>query len=107
MDYRKLDKNVLIKLTPNQAFIAACLSFKSDFITGESHVHQDSLAQFCHCSTSKIQDAISVFKEVGFIQSIKVHQFKSNPLKFTNLRMRKENQEERMCITCIFQRPTI
>ena len=77
MDYRKLDKNVLIKLTPNQAFIAACLSFKSDFITGESHVHQDSLAQFCHCSTSKIQDAISVFKEVGFIQSIKVHQFKN------------------------------
>ena len=77
MDYRKLDKNVLIKLTPNQAFIAACLSFKSDFITEESHVHQDSLAQFCHCSTSKIQDAISVFKEVGFIQSIKVHQFKN------------------------------
>ena len=77
MNYRKLDKNQILKFTPSQAYIAACLSFKSDFITGESHIHQDSLAQFCHCSISKIQDAISVFKEVGFIQSIKVHQFKN------------------------------
>ena len=77
MDYRKLDKNQFLKFTPNQAYIAACLSFKSDFTTGESHIHQDSLAQFCHCSISKIQDAISVFKEVGFIQSVKVHPFKN------------------------------
>lgn len=77
MDYRKLDKNQFLKFTPNQAYIAACLSFKSDFITGESHIHQDSLAQFCHCSISKIQDAISAFKRIGFIQSVKVHQFKN------------------------------
>lgn len=77
MDYRKLDKNQILKLTPSQAYIAACLSFKSDFITGESHIHQDTLAQFCHCSISKVQDAIAVFKEIGFIRAIKVHQFKT------------------------------
>ena len=77
MNYRKLDKNQFLKFTPNQAYIAACLSFKSDFITGESHIHQDSLAQFCHCSISKIQDAISAFKRIGFIQSVKVLQFKN------------------------------
>lgn len=77
MDYRKLDKNQFLKLTPSQAYIAACLSFKSDFITGESHIHQNSLAQFCHCSISKIQDAISAFKRIGFIQFVKVHPFKN------------------------------
>ena len=75
--YRILDKNQFLQFTPSQAYIAACLSFKSDFITGESHIHQDSLAQFCHCSISKIQDAISAFKRIGFIQSVKVLQFKN------------------------------
>ena len=77
MNYRKLDKNQFLQFTPSQAYIAACLSFKSDFVTGESHIHQDSLAQFCHCSISKIQDAISAFKRIGFIQSVKVLQFKN------------------------------
>ena len=77
MNYRNLDKNRFLKLTPNQAFIAACLAFKSDFQTGESHIHQNTLAQFCHCSISKVQDAITVFKEIGFIRAIKVHQFKT------------------------------
>lgn len=77
MNYRNLDKNLFLKFTPNQAFIAACLAFKSDFQTGESHIHQDTLAQFCHCSISKVQDAITVFKEIGFIRAIKVHQFKT------------------------------
>lgn len=76
MDYRNLDKNIFLKFNHNQAYVAACFSFKSDFITGESHIHQDTLADYCQCSPSKIQDYISVFKEVGFIRSSTTHYFK-------------------------------
>ena len=64
MNYRNLDKNIFLKLNHNQAYVAACFSFKSDFVTGESHIHQDTLADYCQCSPSKIQDYISVFKKV-------------------------------------------
>lgn len=76
MNYRRLDKNKLLKLNNNQAFVYACFSFKSDFNTGDSHVKQETLAEFCRCSTSKIQDYISVFKDVGLILSTKVHEYK-------------------------------
>lgn len=77
MNYRNLDKNIFLKLNHNQAYVAACFSFKSDFVTGESHIHQDTLADYCQCSPSKIQDYISVFKKVGFIRSCMTRYFKN------------------------------
>lgn len=46
IQYRKITELIAGRLKPKEAYLFYCLALKSDFITNESYITQDSLAKF-------------------------------------------------------------
>lgn len=46
IQYRKITELIAGRLKPKEAYLFYCMALKSDFITNESYITQDSLAKY-------------------------------------------------------------
>ncbi|MBR2457401.1 MAG: winged helix-turn-helix transcriptional regulator [Bacteroidaceae bacterium] len=72
--YRKITKNMAGKLKPKEAYLFYCLALKSDFITYESNIEQESLAkEYGIEDTDQISDWLYKFQSYGLLRIIKLN----------------------------------
>lgn len=72
--YRKITKNMARKLKPKEAYLFYCLALKSDFITYESNIEQESLAkEYGIEDTDQISDWLYKFQSYGLLRIIKLN----------------------------------
>ena len=66
--YRKISKNMAGKLTAKEAFLFYCLALKSDYITNESNIEQETLAkEYGIEDTDQISDWLYKFQSCGLL----------------------------------------
>ena len=72
--YRKITKNMAGKLKPKEAYLFYCLALKSDFITYESNIEQESLAkEYGIEDTDQISDWLYKFQSYGLLRIVKLN----------------------------------
>ena len=72
--YRKITKNMAGKLKPKEAYLFYCLALKSDFITYESNIEQESLTkEYGIEDTDQISDWLYKFQSYGLLRIIKLN----------------------------------
>ena len=70
--YRKISKNLAGKLTAKEAYLFYCLALKSDYITNESNIEQESLAkEYGINDTDQMSDWLYKFQSCGLLTIIK------------------------------------
>ena len=72
--YRKISKNMAGKLTAKEAYLFYCLALKSDFITNESNIEQETLAkEYGIEDTDQISDWLYKFQSCGLLIVVKTN----------------------------------
>ena len=72
--YRKISKNMAGKLTAKEAFLFYCLAHKSDYITNESNIEQETLAKdYGIEDTDQISDWLYKFQSCGLLTVAKTN----------------------------------
>ena len=72
--YRKISKNMAGKLTAKEAYLFYCLALKSDYITNESNIEQETLAkEYGIEDTDQISDWLYKFQSCGLLIVIKTN----------------------------------
>ena len=72
--YRKISKNMAGKLKPKEAYLFYCLALKSDYITNESNIEQETLAkEYGIEDTDQISDWLYKFQSCGLLIVIKTN----------------------------------
>lgn len=70
--YRKITELLAGRLKPKEAFLFYCLALKSDFITNESYITQESLAKFYGIKdVDQIREWLYMFQSKGLLTIIK------------------------------------
>ena len=72
IQYRKITELIAGRLKPKEAYLFYCLALKSDFITNESYITQDSLAKFYGIrDVDQIREWLYMFQSKGLLTIIK------------------------------------
>ena len=72
--YRKISKNMAGKLTAKEAYLFYCLALKSDYITNESNIEQETLAkEYGIEDTDQISDWLYKFQSCGLLIVVKTN----------------------------------
>ena len=72
IQYRKITELIAGRLKPKEAYLFYCLALKSDFITNESYITQDSLAKFYGIKdVDQIREWLYKFQSKGLLTIIK------------------------------------
>ena len=72
MQYRKITELLAGRLKPKEAYLFYCLALKSDFITNESYITQESLAKFYGIKDDdQIREWLYKFQSKGLLTIIK------------------------------------
>lgn len=72
IQYRKITELIAGRLKPKEAYLFYCLALKSDFITNESYITQDSLAKFYGIKdVDQIREWLYMFQSKGLLTIIK------------------------------------
>lgn len=72
MQYRKITELLAGRLKPKEAYLFYCLALKSDFITNESYITQDSLAKFYGIKdVDQIREWLYKFQSKGLLTIVK------------------------------------
>ena len=72
--YRKISKNMAGKLAAKEAYLFYCLALKSDYITNESNIEQETLAkEYGIEDTDQISDWLYKFQSCGLLIVIKTN----------------------------------
>ena len=70
--YRKITELLAGRLKPKEAYLFYCLALKSDFITNESYITQESLAKFYGIKdVDQIREWLYMFQSKGLLTIIK------------------------------------
>ena len=70
--YRKITELLAGRLKPKEAYLFYCLALKSDFITNESHITQESLAKFYGIKDAdQIREWLYKFQSKGLLTIVK------------------------------------
>ena len=70
--YRKITELLAGRLKPKEAYLFYCLALKSDFITNESHITQESLAKFYGIKDAdQIREWLYKFQSKGLLIIVK------------------------------------
>jgi len=73
--YRKITEKIAGKLKLKEAYLFYCLALKSDFNTYQSHIKQESLAEFYGVKkTDNIREALYKFQSCGLIRIDKTNE---------------------------------
>ena len=71
--YRKITELIAGKLKPKEAYLFYCLALKSDFITNESYITQESLAEFYGIKdVDQIREWLYKFQSRGLLIIVKI-----------------------------------
>ena len=72
IQYRKITELLAGRLKPKEAYLFYCLALKSDFITNESYITQDSLAKFYGIKdVDQIREWLYKFQSKGLLTIVK------------------------------------
>jgi hypothetical protein len=72
MQYRKITELLAGRLKPKEAYLFYCLALKSDFLTNESYITQDSLAKFYGIKdVDQIREWLYKFQSKGLLIIVK------------------------------------
>lgn len=72
IQYRKITELIAGRLKPKEAYLFYCLALKSDFITNESYITQDSLAKFYGIKdVDQIREWLYMFQSKGLLTIVK------------------------------------
>lgn len=72
IQYRKITELIAGRLKPKEAYLFYCLALKSDFITNESYITQDSLAKFYGIKdVDQIREWLYKFQSEGLLTIVK------------------------------------
>ena len=72
MQYRKITELLAGRLKPKEAYLFYCLALKSDFLTNESYITQDSLAKFYGIKdVDQIREWLYKFQSKGLLTIVK------------------------------------
>ena len=72
MQYRKITELLAGRLKPKEAYLFYCLALKSDFLTNESYITQDSLAEFYGIKdVDQIREWLYKFQSKGLLTMVK------------------------------------
>ena len=72
VQYRKITEQLAGRLKPKEAYLFYCLALKSDFITNESYITQDSLAKFYGIKdVDQIREWLYKFQSKGLLTIVK------------------------------------
>ena len=72
IQYRKITELIASRLKPKEAYLFYCLALKSDFITNESYITQESLAKFYGIKdVDQIREWLYMFQSKGLLTIIK------------------------------------
>ena len=72
IQYRKITELIAGRLKPKEAYLFYCLALKSDFITNESYITQESLAKFYGIKdVDQIREWLYMFQSKGLLTIIK------------------------------------
>ncbi len=72
IQYRKITELIAGRLKPKEAYLFYCLALKSDFITNESYITQDSLAKFYGIKdVDQIREWLYKFQSKGLLTIVK------------------------------------
>lgn len=72
IQYRKITELIAGRLKPKEAYLFYCLALKSDFITNESYITQESLAKFYGIKdVDHIREWLYMFQSKGLLTIIK------------------------------------
>lgn len=72
MQYRKITELLAGRLKPKEAYLFYCLALKSDFLTNESYITQDSLAEFYGIKdVDQIREWLYKFQSKGLLTIVK------------------------------------
>ena len=72
IQYRKITELIAGRLKPKEAYLFYCLALKSDFITNESYITQESLAKFYGIKdVDQIREWLYMFQSKGVLTIIK------------------------------------
>ena len=72
VQYRKITELLAGRLKPKEAYLFYCLALKSDFITNESYITQDSLAKFYGIKdVDQIREWLYMFQSKGLLTIVK------------------------------------
>ena len=72
IQYRKITELLAGRLKPKEAYLFYCLALKSDFITNESYITQESLAKFYGIKdVDQIREWLYMFQSKGLLTIIK------------------------------------
>ena len=72
IQYRKITELIAGRLKPKEAYLFYCLALKSDFITNESYITQDSLAKFYGIKdVDQIREWLYKFQSKGLLIIVK------------------------------------
>lgn len=72
VQYRKITELLAGRLKPKEAYLFYCLALKSDFITNESYITQDSLAKFYGIKdVDQIREWLYKFQSKGLLTIVK------------------------------------
>ena len=72
IQYRKITELIAGRLKPKEAYLFYCLALKSDFITNESYITQESLAKFYGIKdVDQIREWLYMFQSKGLLTIVK------------------------------------
>ena len=72
IQYRKITELLAGQLKPKEAYLFYCLALKSDFLTNESYITQDSLAKFYGIKdVDQIREWLYKFQSKGLLTIVK------------------------------------
>ena len=72
IQYRKITELLAGRLKPKEAYLFYCLALKSDFLTNESYITQDSLAEFYGIKdVDQIREWLYKFQSKGLLTIVK------------------------------------
>ena len=72
IQYRKITELIAGRLKPKEAYLFYCLALKSDFLTNESFITQDSLAEFYGIKdVDQIREWLYMFQSKGLLTIVK------------------------------------
>ena len=72
IQYRKITELLAGRLKPKEAYLFYCLALKSDFLTNESYITQDSLAKFYGIKdVDQIREWLYKFQSKGLLTIVK------------------------------------
>jgi len=72
IQYRKITELIAGRLKPKEAYLFYCLALKSDYITNESYITQESLAKFYGIKdVDQIREWLYMFQSKGLLTIIK------------------------------------